>query len=492
MLTFMGCPPEALIDEIVEPECGDILLSLDLSGDMLVQAVHSGLLADYRNRGVKVYSVVFDLLPVQMPELFPSGADQIHDRWLRSISTFDGAISISKAVAEDLTVWQAEAGYEFNQRRPFRIGWFHLGSDIHNSAPSSGIPIDAEATIREMQSRPTFLMVGTIEPRKGYEQVINAFDQLWLTDHDINLVIVGHEGWKGLPDEMRRNIPKVIDRLSSHPERGKHLFWLKGISDEYLEKVYDKSSCLIAASFDEGFGLPLIEAAQHKLPIIARDIPVFREVAGQHAFYFEDDFKPDVITAAVKHWLSLYEKNIHPKSKSLKWLAWKESAKQLLDVILNEKQCQTWVHNGILRYYGADSRLGTQVGMRKGHRMVTTGLAGNLIHVPYVALDAGAYRLMIYGRVYRNANKAKVDVTTCKEHQILAEAFITGPDAENCLISLPFNIHVPCNDLEVRMWVDEHTDLSVSLVKIEPYLVVESDPTIDFSSDLYKVSAMNQ
>ena len=61
-------------------------------------------------------------------------------------------------------------------------------------------------------------------------------------------------------------------------EIGNRLFWLEGISDEYLEKIYDAATCLIAASEGEGFGLPLIKVAQHKLPIIARDIPVFREV----------------------------------------------------------------------------------------------------------------------------------------------------------------------------------------------------------------------
>jgi len=40
-------------------------------------------------------------------------------------------------------------------------------------------------------------------------------------------------------------------------ENRKRLFWLEGISDEYLEKVYAASSCLIAASEGEGFGLPL-------------------------------------------------------------------------------------------------------------------------------------------------------------------------------------------------------------------------------------------
>lgn len=77
----------------------------------------------------------------------------------------------------------------------------------------------------------------------------------------------------------------LVQRLCSHPELGKRLFWLNGISDDYLESVYAVCACLIAASYGEGFGLPLIEAAQHELPVIARDIPAFREVAGEYAFF---------------------------------------------------------------------------------------------------------------------------------------------------------------------------------------------------------------
>ena len=54
-------------------------------------------------------------------------------------------------------------------------------------------------------------MVGTVEPRKGYLQTIDAFSRLWADGIDVNLVIVGTEGWKGLPDEMRRDIPEPLN-----------------------------------------------------------------------------------------------------------------------------------------------------------------------------------------------------------------------------------------------------------------------------------------
>jgi glycosyltransferase involved in cell wall biosynthesis len=334
-LSLLGCPADVLDDEIVEPECGDMLVGLDISGDLLIQAEREGLHADYRNRGVGVYFMVYDLLPITMPEMFPPGADERHARWLEAVSKFDGAICISKAVADELARWRKDSGFERTSQRPFRIGWLHLGADIENTAASRGLPRKAEGTLRRLRARPTFLMVGTIEPRKAYLRVLDAITQLWREGLEINLVIVGKEGWKDLPNDMRRDIPETVARLRKHPESGRRLFWLEGVSDEYLEKVYDASACLIAASYGEGFGLPIIEGAQHKLPIIARDIPVFREVAGERAFYIKGK-DPEALANAIKEWLALYDKDNHPKSDGMPWLTWKESAATLLQCLLGE------------------------------------------------------------------------------------------------------------------------------------------------------------
>ncbi len=302
-LGLLGCPTDALDDEIVEPESGEVLLGLDVSGNMLVQADNAGLIGDWRNKGVEVYFMVHDLLPIRTPEVFPPGADENFVKWLRVISKADGAICVSKAVADDLTKWQMQADIDFEDRRPFNIGWSHHGADVANSSPSKGLPKDAERVLRQISRRPSFLMVGTIEPRKAYLQTIEVFGKLWLEGIDVNLVIVGKEGWENLPDNLRRDIPRTVECLKSHPELNKRLYWLNAISDEYLEKVYGASACLIAASYGEGFGLPLIEAAQHNLPIIARDIPVFREVAGSYAQYFAAN-EPGALYRSCKHMAS--------------------------------------------------------------------------------------------------------------------------------------------------------------------------------------------
>ena len=134
----------------------------------------------------------------------------------------------------------------------------------------------------------------------------------------------------------------LVDRLRTHPEANRRLFWLEVISDEYLEKIYAASTCLIAASEGEGFGLPLIEAAQHKLPIIARDIPVFREVAGEHAFYFTGP-QPASLVEAITQWFELHRSGAVRQSEGMLYLTWAESARTLVDLILDDKHPQ-WVH----------------------------------------------------------------------------------------------------------------------------------------------------
>lgn len=141
-----------------------------------------------------------------------------------------------------------------------------------------------------------------------------------------------------------------MQNLRAHPQLGKRLFWLQGLSDADLTELYSASCALIAASEAEGFGLPLIEAAQHKLPIIARDIPVFREVAGEYAYYFQGGAARE-LAQAVKQWLALLEKGAQPLSDEMPWLHWSESAAELKRQVLGVVQSTEVKHEGPAKVY---------------------------------------------------------------------------------------------------------------------------------------------
>jgi glycosyltransferase involved in cell wall biosynthesis len=281
-----------------------------------VHDLHRDLVA----RGLQLNFIVYDILLAQHPEWWPEGTDVQFKRWLNSIcEVSNGLLCISVAVANDVRGWMQENLPQRQGSGPI-ISSFHLGADLEKSLPTKGLPESSVHVLGQIIARKSFLMVSTIEPRKGYAQALAAFELLWQKGSDINLVIVGKRGW--LVDDLAR-------RISEHSENGRRLFWLEGISDEYLTLVYQKSACLIAASEGEGFGLPLIEAAQHSLPLIVRDLPVFREVAGSHAHYFSGKESSD-LSAAIEEWLSMHADSQHPRSDDMPWLNWTQSAQQLM------------------------------------------------------------------------------------------------------------------------------------------------------------------
>lgn len=327
-------------DEPIDFRAGDIFLGLDLQPEVIPN--QREFLARMHRDGVLMLFVLHDLLCIRMQQHFPRETSDGFLRWLWAITDYDGALCVSRAVADDLKNWVEENRPE--RTKFFEIDWFHNGADIESSSPTRGLPANAQAVLARLAARPSFLVVGTIEPRKGHLQVLNAFDRLWAEGTDVNLVIVGKKGWM---------VDEVAARLDRHAELGKRVFWIEGASDEYLEKIYSAATCLIAASEGEGFGLPLIEAARQKLPVIARDLPVFREVAGTHAYYFHG-LDPRALSEAIKSWLALFATRSHPKSDAMPWLTWRQTTAMILSHVLRSAQAPR-SSDGVAREHPANS-----------------------------------------------------------------------------------------------------------------------------------------
>lgn len=316
---FLGKPVPTEGDDWVDTYSGDIFLGLDLNYLVLQQSL---FFMHLRELGVHTHFVVYDILPIIAPDLFPPHVVQVHKRWLAQLALGDGLLCISATVAQQVT--EVLPLCDPSLRRPLAVEWFHLGADINHSVPSIGLPDSASELLAALANKRSFLMVGTLEPRKGIAQAVQAFDVLWRAGNDVNLVLVGKPGWDN---------DQLLERIREHQELDKRLFWLTEVSDEYLEKIYECSDCLIAASHHEGFGLPLIEAAKHGLPIIARDIPVFKEVAGSHADYFPDTPDAESLARAISLWIDRHEDGTHPQSDAMPWLTWQQSVDQLIALL---------------------------------------------------------------------------------------------------------------------------------------------------------------
>ncbi len=317
LLRRAGLPADLLPDRPVNPLAGDCFLGLDLQPHVVYSQRECYRL--WRQQGVTVRFVVYDLLLLHYPHFFREGGQQAFQQWLEVVSEADGLITISRSVADQLQQWldQRDLPPGMPRSRP-RVDWFHLGADLDRSAEPDSATVPAALAGLDLD-QPVLLMVGTLEPRKAHQQVLEAMGRLWAEGSAASLVIVGRSGW--LVDEL-------VQRLRRHAHAGRQLFWLEGCDDATLQWLYRHASCLLAASVDEGFGLPLIEAARYQLPILARDIPVFREVAGEHASYFVAD-DPAALTLALRNWLASWKAGSHVSSADLPWLDWQQSAASL-------------------------------------------------------------------------------------------------------------------------------------------------------------------
>ncbi len=255
---------------------GDHFLGLDLAAHNLPK--WSEQIDYWRANGAKVHVVVYDLLPWLHPAWFSSVTSEQFSSWLDAITKrADQLLCISENVAADLGRLLGRVPAEC---KPL-IGRLHLSGDVAGSVPSLGLTPEVLSTLRLVRKTPTVLMVGTVEPRKAYDKVISAFEVLWKSSAEVpSLLIIGRPGWKTV---------ELQHRILNHPEFGHRLLWLQQASDEALDHAYLAARAVLLASYAEGFGLPLAEAAMHRRWSLVRDLPVFREQRLPNVNYFTDD-----------------------------------------------------------------------------------------------------------------------------------------------------------------------------------------------------------
>lgn len=259
----------------VNVDQGDVFLALDLATQQLSK--YQDQLERWKRKGVAIHVMVYDLLPVLHPEWFHSRTTRNFYRWLRALAVVaDSAICVSNSVKDDLIAWLKTKYRIPGKSLPIKI--IPMGCDFEASVPNYGMPDIARALLQKFSENPTAIMVGTLEPRKGHQHVLDAFEFLWRQGHDINLLIVGKRGWK---------TNKLQSLLEQHPERNVRLFWLENVSDEFLLSLYQVSCGLIMASEAEGYGLPIIEALANGKLVVARDLPVFREITSPNLMFFD-------------------------------------------------------------------------------------------------------------------------------------------------------------------------------------------------------------
>jgi len=141
---------------------------------------------------------------------------------------------------------------------------------VIGGAPSTdlAIPADAPARRAALKIPDNFVaFVGTLEPRKGLEQLITALAAV----NNLSLVVIGPRGWGGV------KVATLVERSGIAPSR---VHALGRLDDADLAAVLSASRALVVPSIDEGFGLPVLEAMSLGVPVIHSTAAALVEVAG--------------------------------------------------------------------------------------------------------------------------------------------------------------------------------------------------------------------
>ncbi len=137
-------------------------------------------------------------------------------------------------------------------------------------------PPSAHNALPPLADEPYFLVVSTIEARKNHFLLLNLWRRLVAEFGEATpkLVIAGKRGWEA------QTPLAILDRAR---ELGPYVYEAGAVPDEALNILRRQATAVLMPSFVEGFGLPVMEALAVDTPVIASDIPVFREFVGNHA-----------------------------------------------------------------------------------------------------------------------------------------------------------------------------------------------------------------
>lgn len=292
LLCDHASPPRSgwlFLPRLMIAACAGIWTERKVSGAILFNTGHMGLADEQyarglRKRGVRPVFMVHDLIPITHPEFCRPGEMEKHRRRMRNVLQLaHGIVTNSQATLESL------GGFSESVSLPMPP------AVVAPLAPglSRGVP-----GARPMKE-PYFVVLSTIEPRKNHLMLLHLWRRLReeLGADTPRLVVIGQRGWE---------CENVVDLLERSESLYGFVFEFARCNDADLATYLHHAQALLFPSFVEGYGMPLIEALAAGVPVVASNLPVFREFAADIPEY-ADPLDP-------QRWLSLIREYAHPHS----------------------------------------------------------------------------------------------------------------------------------------------------------------------------------
>lgn len=261
-------------------------------------------------------TTIHDLTYLYYPELVEAkNLEHLRRVVPRSIKQADFIITVSEAV-------KAELVKEFDLS-PNKCIVTHIPPDPSYFKKNTN---DVHAKYK-IPTKKYIYFIGNLEPRKNLPVLIDAYRQLPSDiKNEYSLVLGGGNGWK--TEKSRASIQDA-------QEAGENVIHIGFVDTEDTGALYQNASLFVMPSLYEGFGMPILEAFASKIPVVASDIPVLREVAGDGALYAAAD-RPEEFTEAICTVLTSPEqrnKLVSNGSKQLRTFSWEKNAQTIIDKV---------------------------------------------------------------------------------------------------------------------------------------------------------------
>lgn len=251
--------------------CGDVFFDLDAVWHLTRHRTE--LYPLLKSAGVRIVSYIYDIIPISYPQFYDVTTLNNFLYYVGAALQYADTVLVS--TKSTLNEIQALCGDLRLPKVKGEATW--LGSDFESAPVAGGSTAPDARAVQAVESGKYVLMVGTIQPLKNHAVVLDAFEKT-LFARGLNLVFAGKIGW---------NIEGFARRIREQPLLGRQFFMLEGMDDASIDYLYRNAFCLAFATFNEGFGLPTIEAFQRGTPVVCSDVPVLREVGGDFCRYFD-------------------------------------------------------------------------------------------------------------------------------------------------------------------------------------------------------------
>lgn len=198
-------------------------------------------------------------------------------------------------------------------------------ADIDCCGNAPGLDVDGPERRPDGAPDAFILLVGTVEPRKDYDRLIDLVEKAPKDAPPV--VLVGRPGWG---DTVAR-----IDQLAMrNPARFR---WMRDLGDEGLRWLCRNASCFLSLSLAEGFNMPLVEAGASGSAIVCSDIPIHRWVAPSWATLVAQDVSAEGIWTALQ--AAARPERAQIESYRRKY-SWDSVAARLLDIVKSNRMAE--------------------------------------------------------------------------------------------------------------------------------------------------------